>query len=257
MNPTNQVSYDGFNFADNGIVLTNIGHLVIAPRRNQLETLANRNGSVLVQSQLGTKPIVLEGYYIGATAVSAQIMYDTLAQVLNRQERLLIVPHSGSTRKYTATPENIVIQEPDGLNRLTFSLEFVVPTGSSYSDASTSLVNSVVTTASSTIPLTVLGSVVTRPMITITFTTVTGGIGKTVTIRNARDFIGLTFTRNFVSGDVIIIDSDKFQIYVNGVLTEPVGRLPTWQPGSGSLFYSDTFTTRSVSILATYMSKHI
>lgn len=257
MTPLNEVIYDGFNFADYGIVLTKIGHLTIAPRDNQIEKLANRNGGKLVQSTLGVKPIELVGYYIGSSVEDAQAMYDTLAQILNRQQRPLIIPHAGSTRIYTATPQNLIIEEPDGLNRLTFSFEFVVPDGYAADEAASVLIDSVITTASTSIPLTVDGSVTARPLISLVFTTVTGGTAKTVTIRNARDFIGLTFARTFVSGDTITIDSDNFQVYINGVLTEPDGRFPTWSPGTGALYYSDTFTSRSVSIDATYVKKNL
>lgn len=259
----NDVIYDGWSFADNGIVLTKINHMIVARRDNQIETRANRNGGVLVQSLLGTKPIPIEGYYIGTgetqedRIINTQEMYDTLAQIMNRQDRPLIVPHAGSTRQYTATPENVIIEQPDGLNRLTFSFDFVVPSGNADDTSTTTAFSTTVTTASSTIPFTVLGSVVARPLISITFTTVTGGTSKTVSIRNARDFIGLTFSRTFVSGDTITIDSENFQIYVNGVLTAPSGRMPTFAPGTASLSYSDTLTTRNVSISLTYVRKDL
>lgn len=258
MTPINDVVYDGFSFVDNGIVLTNIDHMRIAKRDNQIENRANREGGVLVQSQLGTKPIYIDGYYVGTDIYAAQLMYDVLAQVLNRQQRPLIIPHAGSTRQYTATPENIIISQPDGYNRITFSFEFVVPDGSSSEQTSTDLfTDATITTASSTITLNVAGSVTARPLLNLTFTSVTGGTGKSVTIRNARDFIGLTFARDFVSGDTISIDSKEFQIYINGVLTEPDGRMPTWSPGSGALFYSDTFSGRSVDISGSYTQRNL
>lgn len=258
MDLSTYVSYDGFNFGDNGIVLTLIDRFRVAKRNNQLEKIANKSGAVLVQSDLGTKPITLEGEYTGATREDADLMYDILTGVLNRQERPLIVPHAGGTRQFTATPENIVIDEPNGLNRITFSFEFVVPSGASDGTETVQLINEAgITTATTTIPLDVSGSVAARPTITITFNTVTGGTGKTVTIRNARDFIGLTFARDFVSGDEIIIDCENFQIYINGVLTEPDGRLPSWSTGPGALYYSDTFTTRNVDITATYEPRNL
>lgn len=254
---TNNVSYDGFNFADYDIVCTVINHLTIAPRTNQIITRANRNGGKLVQSNLGVKPIEISGYYIGSSPEDAQSMYDTLASILNRQERPLVVPHAGGTRQYTATPENIIIENPDGLNRLTFSFEFVVPDGHSIEQTTTTLVDETVTTASSTIPLTIDGSVTARPFITLTFDSVTGGTAKTVTLRNAKDFVGLTFSRDFVTGDVITVDAENFQIYVNDTAIEPDGRIPTWAPGTGALYYSDTFTNRSVDVLATYIEKNL
>lgn len=252
-----QVIYDGFKFADYGIILTNIDHLTVAPRENQLERIANQNGAKLVQSLLGTKPIYLEGYYVGVSPADVQLMYDTLAAVMNRQSRPLIVPHGGGTRQYIATPQNVVIKQPDGLNRITFSFEFVIPDGYSTEVESVTLVDETVTSASASLALTVLGSVTARPLITMTFTSVSGGTGKTVSLRNARDFIGLTFDRDFVSGDVISVDSENFQIYINGVLTEPDGRMPTWSSGAGALYYSDTFTSRSVDIVGTYKPKNL
>lgn len=251
------LSYDGFNFADNGIVISNLDHLRLPKRDNQIELRANRSGGVLVQSKLGVKEILIEGYYTGASIEDAQEMYDTLAAALNRQERPLIVPHAGGTRYYTATPENLVITQPNGLNRIIFSFEFVVPEGSAIEQTTTELIDTTVTTASSSIPLTVEGSVTARPLINIEFTSVTGGTGKSVVIRNARDFIGLTFERDFVTGDSISIDSENFQIYINGVLTEPNGRMPTWSAGAGALYYSDTFTDREVDITATYNKKNL
>lgn len=250
--------FDGFSFRDNGIILTNIGYMNVAKRSNQLEQRANRDGAVLVQSQLGTKPITLEGYYTGATAVAAQNMYDTLTQALNRQQRPLIVPHAGGTRKFICTPENIIITEPNGLNRITFSFDFVVPEGSSIAESPITLLTQTgIATSTTTIPHSVLGSVKARPLITITIGAVTGGTAATVSVRNARDFTGLTILRNFTAGDTLIIDSDNFQIFHNGVLVEPVGRIPTWEPGVGSLYYSDTFTTRTVNITATYYPKNL
>jgi len=254
------VIYDGFSFKNNGIVLTNINHMTVAKRDNQVERRANRDGAILVQSQLGTKPIYLEGYFTGEGQTGkqdAENMYDTLTQALNRQERPLIVPHAGASRKFIATPENIAISQPNGLNRIGFSLEFVVPEGNSIDDLPSALVSQVVTTATSTIPLSVLGSVRARPLISINFTSISGGSPGTVTIRNARDYIGVEVTRNFVTGDTLIIDSDNFQIFHNGVKVEPVGRIPTWEAGSGSLYYSDTFSSRSAQVTATYYPKNL
>lgn len=253
----NDVVYDGFGFVAAGCVLTNIDHMTLPKRDNELEDLVNRSGSVLVQSRLTTKPITVEGYYDGSSNTDAQVMYDTLAAALNREARLLEIPHAGSKRYYTATPQNIILQEPNGLNRLTFSMEFVVPEGSAQDQTTTQLLSTTITTSTATTPLTVIGSVTARPLLTVTFTSVTGGTSGSVSIRNARDFIGLTFNRTFVSGDVVTIDSANYQIYINGVLTEPNGRMPTWATGSGGLYYSDTFTARSVSITGTYNIRNL
>lgn len=250
------VIFDSFSFQANGLVLTNIDHLRPPDRNNQIEPLANRAGGVLVQSLSGTKSIVLEGYYTGPTNADAQIMYDTLMQVLNRQERPLQVPHAGGVRVYTATPENIVMSQPGGLNRLTFSLEFVVASGSSAELSKSILADTTILTATATVPIVVQGSVAARPKIELTFTSVTGGTAKTVSIRNSKDYTGLTFSRDFVTGDTIVIDSERFQVYVNGVLVEPPGRLPSWAAGSGGIIYSDTFTGRTVNLFANYTPRN-
>lgn len=255
--PSNSVIYDGFDFSAYGIVFTNIDHLTLPTRNNQIEQRANRSGGVLVQSLLGTKPITLEGYYSGTSPADAQAMYDILAAALNRQARPLIVPHAGGTRTYTATPDNLIIQQPDGLNRLTFSFQFVVPDGNSNETSAITIVDQTITAPTATLPFVIDGSIKARPLITLDFTSVTDGTGKTVSIRNARDLVGLTFARDFITGDSIIIDSANFQIYINGVLTEPDGRMPTWEQGNGSLYYADTFSDRSVDINATYKKGNI
>lgn len=254
--PTFDIVYDGFSFADNGLVITDENHMILPDRINQIEKIPGRTGGVLVQSELGTKPIPISGYYEGASIADAQMMYDTLTQMLNRVERPLDIPHAGETRRFIATPTNCVVEEPNGLNRLTFSFEFIVPSGGSEDDTEQDLfAETVITTPTTTIPLTVDGAQDARPFITLVLTSVTGGTAKSISIRNARDFIGLTLEGDFATGDEITIDSDLFQIYVNGTLTEPNGRMPKWAPGAGSLYYSDTFTARTVNITATYKPK--
>lgn len=251
------VNFDGFSFKANGIVLTNINHMTIAKRQNQTEKRANRDGAVLVQSQLGVKPIYLEGEFTGASTIEAQQMYDTLAVALNRIERPLLIPHAGGTRRFVATPENIMITEPMGLNRITFNFEFVIPEGNSEEESTTSLFSQVITNPTITIPFTVLGSVKARPLITLTITTSTGSSPGTISIRNARDFIGLTILGNYTAGDTLIIDCENFKIFHNGVLKAPVGRIPTWEAGSGSLYYSDTFSTRNILITGSHHVKNL
>lgn len=257
MSQSDLVTYDGFNFGAVGIVLTNIDHLRMAARENQLEKIDGQIGAKLVESGLGTKPILLEGYYIGSSPADAQMMYDTLASVLNRQERPLVVPHGVGTRKYTATPQNVLIQQPDGLNRLTFSFEFVVPSGVAVSDDDHVLLSRTITTSTATIPVSVAGSVEARPLLVLNLGTITGGENKSISIRNARDFIGLTITRDWESGDSVIIDSANYQIYINSVLTHPTGRMPSWSAGAGALYYADTFTSRSVDINGTYKPRSL
>lgn len=257
MAPINDVVFDGFSFIDNGIVITDLNYMEIAKRDNQLETRANRDGADLVQSLLGTKPIPLSGYYIGSSAIDAQNMYDTLAQALNRQERPLYIPHAGGTRKFIVTPENIIISEPDGLNRLVFSFQFIVPEGNSVSDTSILMVNQAVTSATATIPLTIQGSVKARPVVTIQYSAISGGTSGVVTLRNAKDFVGVAVSRNFVTGDTLTIDSENFQIFHNSTLLEPAGRFPTWDAGTGSLYYSDTFTTRTANLIGLYYPKNL
>lgn len=248
------ISYDGFLFSANGLVVEDENHMILPSRSNQLDKIAGRPGKKLVDSDIGEKSIPISGYYIGATIADAQNMYDTLAQVLNRVERPLIIPHGGGERRFIATIENAVMTEPDGLNKLTFSFEFVIPTGASSELVSEELFpENLISTPTTTIPLTVRGSQEARPEISIVVNSVTGGTAKSISIRNARDFVGLTIEGNFVSGDEITINSDTFQIYVNGTLTPPSGRMPKWSPGSGALYYSDTFSTRSVTINGTYI----
>ena len=257
MTPMNDVVFDGFSFADNGIVIELIDYMTVAKRRNQLETRANRDGADLVQSLLGTKPIVIAGYYAPNTILEAQNMYDILVQALNRQQRPLYVPHAGSTRKFIVTPENVIIKQPNGLNRITFSFEFVVPEGASKSDTAIILVSQTITSSTANIPLTVQGSTKARPIITMQYNSVTGGTAGVVSVRNARDFIGISVTGNFVTSDTLTVDSENFQIFKGTTLLPPVGRLPSWEAGSGALYYSDTFASRSVTITATYFPANL
>lgn len=255
MNQTDVV-FDGFSFNGVGCVITDIDYMTTAKSNNQLANIANTDGTVLVQSRKQEKYVTLSGYYVGQDYTDAQQMYDVLTAAVNRVKRPLLIPHAGGVRQFNASISTISIQEPDGMNRLTFTFEFVVPIGAA-EETEVTMFNDTVTTPTKTFSVNILGSAKASVLITLRFTSVSGGAGKTVSILNGADMTGMTISRDWASGDTVILDTKNLQLYINGTLTAPTGRMIKMSQGYGSIIYSDTLTTRSVQVLGKYNRKDL
>lgn len=248
--------YDGFDFDANGLVLTEINTGQPPERNLQLENLAERDGAAEVQSRLRVKRLVVQGYFIGSDIDDAEAMADTLNTVCNRSQRRLVTTYAGERRVFQASPDNWSITQPRGLNRITFTIEFSVNRGYGESENFETLFSETITNPVSTVGLTAKGSARVFPEITMTLNTATGGTGN-MNIRNGADQIGIGISRTWSADDQVILDCARGQLFINGTLTKPEGKIPSWNPGNGTLYYSDTFTAREVEISAVYRPRYL
>lgn len=249
--------YDGFDFETNGLVLTEINTGQPPTRNLQLENLAERDGATEVQARLRVKTLVIEGYYIGDDIADAESMADTINNVCNRSQRRLVTEYGGNRRVYRASADNWSISQPRGLNRITFSIEFSVNRGYGEDESDSTLFDETLTSSNESVTFTADGSTTVLPVITVTIDSVSGGTDANINIRNGASQIGLSIQRDWVADDQILLDCSAGEMFINGTLTKPEGKIPSWNPGSGSLAYSDTFDTRSVDISATYRARYL
>lgn len=253
------VSFAGLDLQSGGICVTDTDVFSAPKNTIQGERLAEADGAIIVKATYEPKLFTVDGYMTAATISALDTLLDTFKAALNVDSANFDIDYAGSTRRYVATPQNIVISRPKGLNTATFSLQMYCPSPvGSDTSTSTLLASTAISTATATPSITPAGSYMTEPYITITFTAISGGISKFVTITNGSTLRGMSIFRNWLTGDVLEIDSLNKTVYVNHVAVPFIGEFPTWDPGAGSISYLDTFTTsRTASIIATYTRRFL
>lgn len=187
---------------------------------------------------------------------------DQLWVMLHGIEKELILNQSqnssgqDSTRKYYCTFREAIVSR-DGGSYIEIELYFACSDPFGYDTVDTTLLElngSTLATRSDVIS--VSGSARYQvPVITITYTTVTGATNKAVSVGNPTTTQVVSVDRTWANGDVLEIDSFNKTVKVNGVDVEFTGAIPEWEPGSGFWYYADTFTTRSMRAHLTYKKR--
>lgn len=253
------VRFDVLSLQDSGIHTVSSDVYSAPQLRVQDEKLADADGSVIVKTSLEPKVFSCEGYMQADTISALDSLIDSFKQGLNKRDQNFDIDYAGSTRRYVATPRNIVISREKGLNTAGWSVEFFCanPVGSDTTE-STLLAPAAVTASTHTAGITIEGSYKAEPLITVTVTSVTGGTtNKTITISNDSTLRGIAVTRDWANGDVLEIDCLKKTLYVNNAAVEFSGQFPVWDPGNSGISYLDDFTTRSVTISAVYTKRFL
>lgn len=248
-------TFDGYDFAANGLTITELDMYSRAPKRIQLEDLAVEDGAVQVSTRYGAKPISITGSF-RPRATTEQLESDIRMFIMAMigDERALDIPDAGDTIRFIATAEAPLIKRyRGGATTAEFNVTFIVP--SSYGSDLTplTLISQTFNAQSIDIPMLVGGSYKAQPDITLTINTVTGGgPNKTLNLFNPATTEGLIITRNWVAGDSLTFNARDRQVYLNNTQIFARGAFPSWQPGNQVLSYFDDFSTRNVTLLVTY-----
>jgi len=252
------ITFDSYNLNGDGVYTTDTDVFSAPPINISAESLAESDGSVIVKRRIDPKVFQCEGYMVADTTEALDDLIDVFKTALNKQGQNFDIDYSGTTRRYVATPRNIVISRPKGLNSAGWSVEFycAVPVGSLIA-AENLFVTATTTLTQDTVSFTVNGSYKAEPLITVTIDSITGGTTKTITLSNASTLRGLSITRTWIATDVLEMDCLNKTIFVNNMAVEYTGQFPVWEPGNNGLTYLDDFTTRSVDIAGTYTQRYL
>ena len=217
--------------------------------------LARANRSLLTSAEYSAKDIQVTGYVGGADHGTVQLNFDRLKGRVQDFEGLIRVAQGDTDVEYTGTL-NQIIKEMVGPN-IKFTLVFKCSNPIGRDAVGRALFNPVnITTSTLTLPFQVDGSFIASPRFSFVFTTITGGTNKTVTLLNAATNKGIKVTRNWASGDILSINSDTFEVVVNGQSIDFDGQFPTFYPGGRSLQYIDDFTTRDATLSSIYTRQY-
>lgn len=253
------VSFGGSNLqtfdGNRGIIVQDIDAESMPTKENKMYPLANSNGSKITYVNYPSKPITITGQVNGINTADLDTLLDTFRGYFAKQDQNLDFDYAGGTRRYIATINSLDIKRPGGLQYANFTALFdcTQPFGQNINPTQALNITTARTSAAYTDAHTFLGTAPYQlPIITITYSAITGGTGQVVNFGNDSNGQQITVTRTWAAGDVLSIDVVQKTVTINGSLIDFTGAFPQFPPGAGSFSYSDSFTTRSFTINVVY-----
>lgn len=184
---------------------------------------------------------------------------DSLNIMLQGIEKELLFNQSGALRRYTATMDSMDIKRDDG-GHAEIAILFTCSDNMGYDTAYTQLFALTGLTASTRTDQPIIGGTADwqMPVFTITYNSVTyPGSTAAMSVGNDNNGQSIFIDRQWLAGDVLIIDCLNKVVTVNGVATDPEGAIPEFRRGASSMTYSDDFTTRNFSYSVKYYKRYV
>lgn len=253
------VTFDNRAFTSvEGVSVLKITPYLPAMRNINISAIA-RSNSAKVSSAFYTKKAILVRVGISrSTRRLAESALDNLMAIIQGQEKWLVVPQSIGYRKFLSTYSNYDVRV-DGGAYIELDLNFECSEMFGYDNTPTTLLTlSGDTSAISSSSITLDGSAPWQiPKYTVTYSAISGGTGKVVTVGNGSTGQQVSIARDWLTGDVLIIDAYENTVTVNGIEVDFTGAIPTWEKGAGQITYQDNFTTRTYSSVLTYHKRWV
>lgn len=240
------------------LTILSIDAYKVPKRKLSIDNIARTNKNKVSSAFFVEKNISITVSISNSTRQATESVLDSLFQLLQGLEKDLIIPQSGAQRKYTATLTDVV-EKKAGTAYWEGDLVFACSEVFGYDTAPTLIASATGTSSQPrTDQYTFTGSADRQlPIITITYTAVTGGTGASVIVGNGTTGQQITVNRDWVAGDILVINCQEQSVKVNGTDVDFTGAFPGFEPGVGYLTYSDNFTTRTFNLLANYYKRWV
>lgn len=256
------ISFDGNNLqtynGEHGIIVDDIPHIGATGKKATPYVIAHANRTAIPFIEYPSKTFNLTGQIVGSTIADLDALIDTFNSYLLSQDANLDIGYGTGTRRYIATMGPVAFVRPNGLIAASFTLPVICTSPFGMNTSSTTAVTATGrTSANYDDTYTFLGTAPYQaPIITVTLTALTGGTAKPISISNNNSGETITVTRDWTAADVLQIDSANSVVTVNGTEVDFTGAFPVFIPGSGSIGYSDSLTTRTFNYDVSYTVRY-
>mgnify|MGYP000896206661 CR=1 FL=1 len=221
----------------------------------KISKIARDDVSIITSVDYVSKDIVVNGIVMQCDRYEAESIMNTLKSFIQLPNKILKVAQYDTIVEYTATLKSISNRWFG--NRLIFEIVFLASDPIGRDIESSYIESTVITTGSDSIPFIVGGSYKAKPVISMTVTSVTDGIGASVSLSNTTTNQTITITRDWLADDLLVIDNELKTVRCNGAFIDYSGSFLTFYPGVRALGYADTFTARSVTVSGEYNNKYV
>lgn len=242
--------------------VTDTGNLLDSPTRTIIsQELARSDNAVAVFRRYGSRSYVLQGTITNDTSAELEASIDALKLALLDQIGDLSVGWGSGYRYFNSECKNVnIARKATDVTNCVWSAEFFMPKPFSTDGTTADLITAISgqTAGSSQTSTNNTGTYLADPLLTVTLTACEPNISDaTITIGNPASNEYLEITDTFADGDIISINCATKQVFNGSTLLNPSGDFPAWAPGGGLLEYSDTFSSRTISITATYEPRYL
>jgi hypothetical protein len=249
-NNIHKVTFDGNALNDViGVDLFNHNFNNYPNKQINIHKLARRSLSIITSSEFTDKNITIMVDICGGSRPETELAISRLKSILISQNGLLEVMNSGILVRWIATLNSFSISW-DGTNaRCELGFIASTPIGSSVEVFDLFTVTEL-TANNVTLTEFVSGSYTVEPIITLRYIEKTGT--GSFSVYNGKTNQGIEITQTVNAGDIWVINSRTKEVTQNAITRDFNGLFPTWDSGTQSFGYSDTYTSRTVNIDVKY-----
>jgi hypothetical protein len=256
------VAFKGFNLQASPYKVIREDGLLTSPVLDIISfELARSDNAVSVYRKYRPRSFTLVGEIKATTEVELEQAIDQLKLNLLRQIGDVVVDWAGGYRYFNAECQNLIINR--GTNDVTqcgWSAGFYMAVPFSTDNTTRDFMTAVTgqTAGTTIVSVNNIGTHLAVPYITLTITGLEPNTSDvSFTISNPESNESITITDEFADGDVVTIDTLNRQIFRGTELLAGVGNFPAWKPGAGLLQLSDTGSSRTISLAATYIARYL
>jgi phage-related protein len=231
------VSYAGTSLQTANIVCQEFDHEGLEHKQLDLQRLAVRDGSKLLNVTFNPRIIRIRGQLKYTTMALLEAGIDDFKELLNKTTKHLDIGYASGTRRYTCDMARItILRRHFNLTYCDFEIEFVCskyPFGRTLD--TTSMEYSISSLATAWESFVASGNYNPLPKITMTFTEVANVDGVRVRNITTGDLIEVNKSGGFINNDTIVIDCDQKTVTLNGSAWDYTGVFPTFFPKGNDL----------------------
>jgi hypothetical protein len=255
------ILYDGFALNQLPYKVTDYDPVGSPNKETKTYQLAREHGSKRVMERFTAGTIQITGEIIHPDGkVAFEQAVDTLKGWLRRQSGVLQIQWADGYRRWDATVKSFSLPRArQNISYAPYTITFELTNPFSTDGTTDQLVlDSNNTDAVKDFQFNVAGTMDASPQITIEVNDINPDDSEiAMSISNLATSQTLIIERVFQAGDIVSIDCENYQVFVNSVFTRARGQFPEWRIGTGVLRYEDNADDRDVTVNMTAERKYL
>lgn len=254
--------FDGFSLQDDNYIIEEIGYRNSPSRSTDFDKIARRPGVKLLSSDFAERKVTMSGYIKGTSVSDLRDKIDTLHTYITRKEAGAL--NIESDRTGTAIVSNVTVTDPHyAQDMVPFSIEFLMPDPFFYGAQQTVNYTIASGTSSTTLSVSISGSVFAEPLLvysapTGTGFTTTSGIfisynptGETLT------WSGTSGVTKLAYGNTVSFDYSNYRILLGTSEVDLEGVFSRWEPVSTNFTVTFSGTAMGGSMQLSYQPRYL
>jgi predicted phage tail component-like protein len=222
------VSFNGYVLQNSSFRTRIIQHTNIPQKMVQTEPKARDSGATIVDVRYGARTIEVDGMLTSTDRNTLVGIIDTMKLNLKDASGTLDIDYGNSTRRYYATVTDLQLPEDFyNISQVPYKVTFICADPFGYATTSGNLSFTSQTAMLLDTVITMSGSIDSDPVVQLTVNTSTAFSLLTVSNENTGEAIVVSKPGgNFANSDVIIIDSRRKLVQINGSGIDYTGQFP-------------------------------